>query len=36
MLIIIGHPNSKANRMMSELLNHIQEKGKVVIGELSG
>jgi DNA replication ATP-dependent helicase Dna2 len=35
MFIIIGHPNSKANRMMSELLNHIQEKGKVVIGELS-
>ena len=35
-LIIIGHPNSKANRMMSELLSHIQEKGKVVIGELSG
>lgn len=36
MLMIIGHPNSKTNRLMSELLSHIMEKGKVVIGELSG
>jgi DNA replication ATP-dependent helicase Dna2 len=35
MLIIIGHPNSKANRMMSELLNHIKEKGKIINGILS-